>query len=808
MASVWLDLRYALRFFAKQPGLAVVTMLMLALGIGGAATMYSFFLPIAFDFPNVPHPRRLTRLWATNLSAGLERNTVSVADLLDWREQSEAFEEIAAYESVSHNLTAADEPARVFGRQVTAGYFRALGAQPVLGRTFRPEDNAPGAHPVVVVSRALWQRNFGGDPEILGRTVALDRTQHTVVGVMPDGLAFLGSRVEFWVPLQLGPERLKRQRRTVMALARLAPRATWKQARAEMDTIAGRLAAAYPDTNSGWGVRSIPLSEEVSKRFGQGLVFLLGPAIFLLLIGCVNVANLLLARAAVREREVAVRAALGASRWRLVRQLLTESMLLALAGGVMGLLLGFWGVGFFRTVLARAQPYAAQRIEMNFEVLGFAVLLSALTPLLFGLAPALHATKVNLTEALKEGRKRPAMTVGRYSFPDLLVVLELVLAVPFVILVVMWLGIFRAMEDVEPGFDPKNLLAVYLPRAESRAADDLENVEFYRRIMEHVAAVPGVEATAAVSRLPSLSSGRSTGEPITLEGASAGGQANRFAPPRTIVTPGYRRAMGIPLLHGRDFSLRDAAGTAPVALVSESMARRYWPGEVPLGKRFKLGTPQSDSPWFSVVGVVGDVMTNRRLENVPALIYLSHRQQSAHNLYVVVRTVADPLEAVGSVKGAVWSVEPDQPLEQVRTMQQHLTGGFAGSYTMVGLTGIFAGLGLLLGGVGLYAVLSYSVAQRTREFGIRVALGARRGDILRLVLRRGMALAASGLGMGAVATLALARVIEHEMVALSFTAPAPYVGVLLLLFGVAFLACYLPARRATAVNPMEALRYE
>jgi putative ABC transport system permease protein len=809
MDTLWQDLRFGLRILLKKPGFTSVAVLTLALGIGGATTAYSALLPMVFDLPPVPEPHRVAHLWATNLRIGTDRSPASIPDFLDWREQSQTFEELAAFSGAAYHLTGADEPARASAYRVTAGFFRVLGVEPALGRAFFPGENAPGAGRIVILSHRLWQRSFSGDAGVLGRSVTLNSEGYTVVGVMPEGFWFPARPgTDLWVPLLLDPDPSKRGQRRLMVVGRLKPGATWKQAQAELGTIAQRLQQAHPGTNAGWGVRAVPLSDEALKKAGLGIVYILGPAILVLLIGCVNVANLLLARAAAREKEIAVRAALGASRLRLLRQLLTESTLLALLGGALGFFLALWGIDLVRSSLSGFRAFLAEKIEINVQVLGFALLLSILTPVLFGLVPALHASKPNLTEALKEGMKRPVMNLRGYRLPDLLVVLELVLAVPFLIVTLLFLGVINALESVEPGFNPKNLLTAHVSLFESRYPDEQRVTAFYRQALDRIAAHPGVQAVGAVDALPSVGGPRSGSHPVTLpEGSTPEAGVPPFPVQRTV-SPGYFRAAGIPLRRGRDFSERDDAGSAPVALISETMARRYWPGEDPIGKTFKFGSPETESPWLTVVGVVGNVMINPRLGLMPLQAYLPHRQNPKRNLYLVVRTTGDPLNAVTAVKSAVWSVDKDQPLDYVSTLEQRLSGQFSGQYFLVGLIGAFSGLALALAAVGLYAVMSYSVAQRTHEIGVRMALGARPRDILRLMVGRGMALAVTGLGMGLAGTFALARLLAHEMVVIGTGNLIPFVVVLLLLFAVALLACYIPARRATKVDPMVALRCE
>ncbi len=667
--------------------------------------------------------------------------------------------------------------------------------------------------PAVIMSYGLWQRRFGADPGLIGKSLSLKGTlgtrDFTVVGILPRDYAFYAP-AELYVPIGLwGADGylMKRENHDrTLALARLKPGVGLEQARAQMETIASRLRQQYPETNTGFGVTITPLRERVVGYVRPAVLVLLGAVGFVLLIACVNVANLLLARSTGRQREVAIRVALGAGRRRMIRQLLTESVLLALAGGLAGLLLGLWSSSALAPLIPPGFP--VQRIAIGDRVLGFTLLISLLTGIAFGLAPALHASKPDLNEALKEGGRTSTESFGHHRLRGLLVVCEVALALVLLISAGLMIQSFRQLLRVDPGFNPRGVLTMGLDMSDPKyQTNPARFMAFNAQLLERVRAVPGVQYAGTVRPLP-LGGGRST-MPFYRDDRPVPSGENFPAADWHAVSPGYFQAMGIRLVRGRDFADSDNQNTLQVAMISEGLARRYWPDEDPIGKRLRIGTPEMGLPWFTVVGVVGDTRPYGLEASAPAELYISCLQLGSWvDMNLVVRTASNPLGVAAGVRDQVLALDKEMVLGDVQTMEQRLAGTLAGRRTNMLILGIFASLALVLAAVGIYGVMSYLVGFRTHEIGVRMALGAGRSDVLKLVAGQGLGLTLIGVGVGLAGAFGLTRFLASMLYGVRPTDLATFAAVSLGLMAVALLACCIPARRATKVDPMVALRYE
>jgi predicted permease len=692
--------------------------------------------------------------------------------------------------------------------------FSLLGAQAALGRVFLPEEDAPGKQLTAVLSYGMWQRRYGGDPRVLGRSLTINGTNYTVVGVMPQVFS-LGyevmptvgavSQAEMFLPLPLSPERMASQGdENYNVLARLKPGATIAQAQTELNLAVRRLEQQFPKNyppsrRFSFSIR--PLLEQVVGDVRPALYVLLGAVCCVLLIACANVANLLLARAAVREKEVAIRTAIGAGRWRVVRQLLTERVLLAVVGGALGLLLAVWGLALLRWLNPGDIPRLTA-IGMDNRVLAFTTAVAVLTGILFGLAPALRSSRVNLSETLKEGG-RSLVGSGHHRLRNLLVVTEIALSLVLLIGAGLLIRSFIRVQQVEPGFVPQNVLSMRLAVVGPAYKEDPSRVNFYQQLWERIRQLPGVESAGGVSVLP-LSGGIGWGG-IGIEGYDP---SQAIQADQRIASAGYFETMKIPLVRGRYFTEQDTKDSMQVVIVDENLARTYWPNADPVGKRLKQGGVNSNAPWLTVVGVVGNVKQYALDTDSRVALYRPHPQTPGNAMYVAIRTTADPASMVAAVTREVRAMEPNAPIFDVKTMQQWLSESLARRRFAMLMLGLFAAVAMLLAAVGIYGVMSYTVAQRTREIGIRVALGARTNDVLRLVVRQGMTLTGIGVGIGLVVAIAATRLMASLLFGVRATDPITFVAIALLLAGVALLACLLPARRATRVDPMIALRHE
>jgi putative ABC transport system permease protein len=812
MDTIWNDVRYALRTWTRAPGFTAVAILTIALGVGANTTMFSVINATLFRPLPFPEPDRLMSLWKGEVSDPTDINITSMPVYREWVERSRTFESIALFDSAGrgYNLTGQGEPEQVSGVRVTASFFTVLGVPPMLGRTFLPKEEEPGNDREVVLSEGLWRRSFGADPRLVGKAIAIDGNAYTVVGVMPAHFQFQfwsGPR-ELWVPAGWTRGDREPGSNSFVAIGRLKPGVSLEMARAEMDTIGRAQARQYVEEGSGRTVRVIPLTELGVQDLRVGLYTMLAVVGLVLLIACVNVANLLLARAATRQRELAIRCAVGAGRGRIVRQLLTESVLLALAGGIAGLMIAAWGTNLLLPILPgdlRFLPLRPlDRIDIDVTVLAFTFGASALSGILFGLAPAFATFRSDLNDPLKEGA-RGSTSGGRSRLRYALVSSEVALTLVTLAGAAMMIVSMARLLAVDPGLDPHNVLVMdmSLPQADLYYGPP-DHAGFCAALDRQAGSVPGVLSVSGIAHLPL--SGGNAGRGITIEGRPDPGRDNQPGANYTVACPNILRTLGVKLLRGREFTERDAVGAPGVVLVNESMARRFWPGQDAVGKRFKIGQFDNDVPWLTIVGVYKDVRQNGLDQEARSQFMRPYNQAGWPFLSIVAKTAAAPLTFAAPLKKALSMVEPNQPVSGARTMDDVVSSSVASRrFPMLLLTG-FALLALTLAAVGIAGVVGYSVVQRTQEIGVRMALGAQPRDVLRLIVGHSLSWTLAGVGAGLIAALGMLRLLRAVLFDVSPTDPFVLGGVSLLLTAVALGASYLAARRATRVDPVTALR--
>lgn len=823
MDNLLQDLRYGARMLFKNPGFTLIAMLTLALGVGANTAIFSVINAVLLR--SLPYQESERLVLYNERSPQMEGMSISWPNYTDWRAQQRIFEEMGVYNRGDYNLTGEGQPERIQAGQVTASLFRTLRVQAAQGRVFTDEEDKPGGPPVVVLSHGLWQRRFGGDPQVIGKTLSFNDRGYTVIGVMPQGFRF-PSRVEMWVPVgQLSDQPSWKQRGNhpgLYGVARLKPGATVEQARAEMDTIAAGLEKLYPNSNQDNRLRIMPLLENYVRDVRRGLWVLFGAVGFVLLIACANIANLLLAKSTARAKELAVRSALGAGRWRIVRQLLTESLLLAVIGGALGLLLAQWGVDFILKNSPDAIP-RAQEIGLDTRVFIFTFAVSILTGLVFGLIPAWHASRVDVHETLKEGGR--GNSGSRQWLRASLVVTEVAAALVLLVGAGLLIRSFYRLNQVNPGFSYERLWSANITLPEKKYSPE-QRIEFWRSLTERLRSVPGVEAASFSSGLPLGNNGWQTS--FTVEGRPLPPPGQSPLMEACLVSPDYFRAMSIPLLAGRYFNDQDnlqhlagrdlsklsenerfSAGLNAI-VIDEEFAKRYWPNENAVGKHLRLGGRGSkDAPLLTVVGIVGRVKMESLSGGTDYVQgYFSSLQLPFNGMTAVIKSTVEPASLTGAVSRQVASLDPNQPIYNIRTMEQIRDESVATEKLNVTLLMLFAGVALALALVGIYGVMSYAVTQRTHEIGIRVALGAQASDVLRMVVGQGMLLAGAGVGIGLALAFGLTRLMSTLLFGISATDPATFVAVTGVLVLVALVACYVPARRATKVDPMIALRCE
>jgi putative ABC transport system permease protein len=809
MRTLFQDIKFGCRALAKNPGFTAVAVLALALGVGANSAIFSVVNATLLNPLPFPEEGQLLRLGeGTRGGQGApERGSFSYPDYKDVQAQTRTLAHVSAYLNSGSMLTDEGlEQERVYGADVPPEYFDVLGVKPQLGRVFTAEEDRPDSG-VVVISHGLWQRRFGGRPDVIGQQLRMRSTPATVIGVMPKGFEypFRADRQDFWEPLNDRPipDREQRDNHSYYVIGRMKPGVTVGQANAELDTISRRLEQQYPDSNAAVVVAGASMHEELTRDVRPALLILLGAVGLVLLIACANVANLLLARAAGRQKEMAIRAALGASRWRVVRQLLVESLLLALAGGALGLLLALWGTD----LLVAAGPADIPRVSqagLDARVLAFTLIVSVATGIFFGLVPALQASRPDLTGALKEGSRGSTEGLRRNRFRSALVVAEVAVSLVLLIGAGLLMRSFVRLLQTDPGFDPARVVALDIPLGRQRYDTPEKQDSFFAQLLSRARAVPNVEAAGVVNNLPF---GNSVDQlQFDIEGRPPFPPGAKPQAHYTVVSPGYFDALKIPLRSGRMLTEHDDARSPNVTLISEAFARKFFAGENPVGQRIM---PDESVPPLEIVGVVGDARRTSLASEAEPEFYVPFGQAAQRRMNLVVRAGAgDPLALTSSLRGAVAELDKEQLIWQTRTLDQMVAASVAGRRFNMTLLGLFAGVAMLLAALGLYGVMAYSVTRRTHEIGVRMALGARGSDVLRMVVGQGMRLALLGVAVGLAAAFAVTRVLASLLYGVTTTDPLTYAGLAALLASVAFLASYLPARRATKVDPMEALRYE
>ncbi|HVR96032.1 MAG TPA: ABC transporter permease [Thermoanaerobaculia bacterium] len=806
MTSIWQDIRYGGRVLARGPVFTVVAILTLALGIGANTAIFSIVNAVLLRPLPFAEPDRLVMLWETAKSTGEDQVPVAPADYFDWQAGSRQFEAMAAFHPWSFNLTGTGEPERIPGAVATANLFQVLGKRPQLGRGFRPEEDRPGGPPVVLLSHGFWQRRFGGDMKVIGRKLTLDDTPYTVVGVMPAGFQF-PEKAELWKPFARVPESADREFQFLRVIGRLRPEAELATARAEMTAIASRLAREYPQTNADRDVNPVTLEQQVLGEVRPQLLVLTVGVALLLAAACFNVANLLLARAAGRREETAVRQALGASRGRLVRQFLTESLLLAVLGGAAGLLVAYWGTWLLTTFGPKDVP-RLEEAGVDGSVLVFTLVITLLVGLVFGLIPAIQSSQFDPARELRTPQRGKGRLLGT------LVSLQIAIALILLVGAVLLGRSFVLLSRVPPGFDPSNILTLQLSLPAAKYAESYQTAAFTEQAIEHIQALPGVASAGTAMSLP-ISGGMNVDQTFTVEGGNAvaaTADEERTALVRPV-SPGYFRTLRIPVVAGRTFTAADREGAPPVVVINEAMASRYWPGKDPVGRRIRMGVElggvgRTDEVSREVVGVVGNLKHEGLASDTLPELYLPNAQGTWRFVILAIRTDRDPASLTRPVQQAIWQVDKNLPIAKVRTLDE-IVGESIGEprfYTL--LLTAFAVVALILAAVGIYGMVSYSVSQRTHEIGIRMALGASRTKVLRMVLREGLLLAGLGMIAGVLLSVGLTRFLASLLFGIAATDPATFAAVCVALGLVALLSSYLPARRATQADPMAALRLD
>ena len=812
MDTLLKDIRYGVRSLLKHPGFTALVIVTLALGIGASTAIFSVVNTVLLRRLPYRQSERIVAIQEVDQHG--KRGQVTPANFLDWRAQNTVFEHLAAILTRPANLATGDQAERIELAMTSANFFAVFGAQPSRGRFFIPTDEQAGHAAVVVVSHALWHRRFAGDPELVGKSIKLDGQNYTVVGLAPAGFQY-PDKTEAWVPpFRLAPTPNERMDPTqvrgfgmLSTVALLRPGVSLPQAASEMETITARLRQQYPDTNNRRFNRVVSLHEHLVGETGSMLLLLFGAVGFVLLIACANVANLLLASAASRQKEMAIRTALGASRWRVMQQLFTESTILALAGGALGLFLALWGVALMTKLLPLDFPRLAE-INMDWRVLGFTLGASVLTGILFGLAPALQISRTDVQESLKESGRGASGSKRHNRLRNLLIVGEVALSVVLLAGAGLLFRSFLQLQSVKAGFTPQQVLTFRLTPSGPNYGRDADYMSFYSQVMQRISTLPGVQAVGAINTLP-LVKGPTAG--FMIEGAPLLTPDKWPSTNYRGVSSDYFHAMNIPVVQGMAFTERDNEKAPLVIVINQALARRDFPNVDPVGKRINLGggkDPKGQPIWWEIVGVTADIKNLELREEATPELYTSALQDTWTGMSVVVRTTGEPASLTPEVRRIVAEVDKSAPVSEVKTMETIVSEAVTQPRFNLYLLGLFGGIALLLSAAGIYGVTAYAVTQRTHEFGIRMALGAQVGDVLKMILGQGMRLIAAGIGIGLLASFALTRLLKTLVFGVSVTDPLTFVAITLVLMFVALLACYIPARRATKVDPLIALRYE
>lgn len=807
---MWQDIQYALRTFTRNPAFTLIAVVTLALGAGPNSAIFSIVNAVLLRPLPYRDVDRIVMLWETNKQRGFDLMPVSGVTFSDWKRDSKSFEEMAPAFTISEygfNVTAGGEPERAQAGQAAANFFDVLGVRPVLGRTFLPEEDQPGGNPVVLISEALWTRRFARSPSIIGRAIGLDGRSRTVVGVLPHAIDSL-IKVDLWIPIALNLAVQPRNNHQYGIMARLKPGVTAAQAQAEMTGIAKRLEQQFPATNAGMGALVIPINEIVAGRIRPALLVLLVSVGLLLLIACANVANLLLARGAAREKEIAVRVAMGASRSRILRQLLTESTLLGTAGGILGLLLATWSINVLRSQLPDVIP-RLKEMQVDGKVLVFSLAVSVFTGVLFGIVPALRASRSNLNETLKEGGGKGVSSDTSQRARTVLLVAEVSLAVMLLIGAGLLVRSFFAVIAIDPGFRPENVLTMQLNLPETKYADSAQVLTFIKSLLRRVESLPGVRSGGLVNMLPGRGNSmnlRIFAIPFLVDGEPPAIRGQEPTADYRVITPGFIDAIGGSLRKGRGISDADTRDSQRVVLINEAMARRHFKGADPVGRRLRL--PPFERNVRVIIGVIADMNLQGLEKAIDPAVFVPFEQNARGEFSLVVRGTADPTGLTAAIRREVLAIDGDQPVSDVRLMNQVVSDSLLVRRLSVWLLATFAILALALATVGIYGLTSYSVSRRTHEIGLRMALGAGAGDVLRLVVWRGIVTALVGVAIGIPGALFLSRLMRGLLFGVTTNDIATFIAAPLALVAVAALASYIPARRATRIDPIIALRYE